>query len=96
MFVVCVEFDIVPSFVERFHLAVTNQSANSLRLEPACKQFDVSRDPKDPTKYFLYELYDDAAAFDAHRQTPHFAKFTAEVTEMIAGKTLKTWQIVSK
>jgi quinol monooxygenase YgiN len=38
--------------------------------EPGCSRFDVLVDPKVPTKFTLYEIYDDEAAFDAHRKIP--------------------------
>ncbi len=95
MFVVCVEFDIVPEFVESFRSTVLKQASNSLNLEPMCKRFDVSQDPETPAKFFLYELYDDAAAFAFHRTTPHFSQFNADVGPMVASKSLKTYQLLS-
>jgi quinol monooxygenase YgiN len=38
---------------------------------PGCRQFDVCRDPLDPALFFLYELYDDEAAIQAHLDSPH-------------------------
>jgi quinol monooxygenase YgiN len=43
----------------------------------------------------LYEIYDDEAAFQAHLQTPHFAKFKSTVTEMILDQKiarLNVWE----
>lgn len=94
MFVVCVEFEIHPAFVQSFRETVLKQAANSLNLEPACKRFDVAQCPEDPAKFFLFELYDDAASFDVHRLTPHFAQFNADVTKMIANKALKTYELI--
>ena len=42
------------------------------RQEPGCRQFFVSRSEDNPDRFFLYEEYDDEAAFDAHLETPHF------------------------
>jgi (4S)-4-hydroxy-5-phosphonooxypentane-2,3-dione isomerase len=94
MFVVCVEFEIVPEFVDSFRSTVLKQASNSLSLEPMCKRFDVSQDAENSSKFFLYELYDDSAAFAFHRTTPHFAQFNADVTKMIASKSLKTYKLV--
>jgi quinol monooxygenase YgiN len=33
----------------------------------------VARDLKDPQHFWLYELYTDAPAFEAHKAAPHFA-----------------------
>lgn len=95
MFVVSVEFEIFPDQIAAFREAVLKQSANSLRLEDACVQFDVAQDPNEPSRFYLYELYDDAKAFEVHRQTPHFAQFSSTVSSMIANKALKTWEMIS-
>ncbi len=95
MFVVCVEFEIVPEFVESFRTTVLKQASNSLKFEPACQRFDVSQDAENSSRFFLYELYDDAAAFAFHRTTPHFAQFSADVTKMVASKSLKTYELLS-
>ncbi|MEM7522936.1 MAG: antibiotic biosynthesis monooxygenase [Pseudomonadota bacterium] len=38
---------------------------------------------------FLYEVYDDAAAFDAHLASDHFKDFDAAVAPMVAAKTVR-------
>ena len=40
--------------------------------EPGCRAFKVYRALNEPRRYLLYELYDDEAAFQAHRETEHF------------------------
>lgn len=45
------------------------------RLEPGCRMYQVHRAPEDPRRFFLYEQYDDQAALDAHRASPHFEKY---------------------
>jgi len=91
MFVVTVTFEIHNQHVDDFKAAVLQQAHNSLNLEEACRQFDVCLNDEHPNQVFLYETYDDAAAFDVHRQTDHFAAFSAKVEPWIAGKQLQTW-----
>lgn len=43
------------------------------RAEPGNLDYQVLRDPGDPALFVLFERYADAAAFDAHRATAHFA-----------------------
>ncbi len=93
MFVVTVEFQIRPENADEFRVAVMAQALNSLSREPACKRFDVCFDPHSPERVFLYELYDDRAAFDAHTQTEHFAQFSAAVEGWVIGKSLNFWQL---
>jgi quinol monooxygenase YgiN len=47
------------------------------RAEPACRMYIVHRSTSDPRRFFLYEQYDDQAALDAHRASPHFAQYAA-------------------
>ena len=47
----------------------------SVNDEPGCLKFDVVQDANDEDRIWLYEVYKDEAAFQAHTQTPHFIKF---------------------
>jgi autoinducer 2-degrading protein len=40
--------------------------------EPGCRAYQISRSVDNPDLLFLYELYEDQAAFDLHAQTDHF------------------------
>jgi quinol monooxygenase YgiN len=41
----------------------------------------------------LYEIYDDAAAFDAHKRTPHFAAFDSESVSFVSTKAVTLGQV---
>jgi (4S)-4-hydroxy-5-phosphonooxypentane-2,3-dione isomerase len=69
-----VELDIVPAEYEKFKAAILENAAASVK-EPGCWQFDVLFEDSDPYHVFLYEVYDDATALDAHRATAHFKSF---------------------
>lgn len=43
-----------------------------MSTEPGCLVFDVSRDRQDPDLVYLYEVYSDDAAYEAHTRTAHF------------------------
>jgi quinol monooxygenase YgiN len=49
------------------------------RSEPGNLDYQVFRDPADPSLFVLFERYADAEAFDAHRATPHFGTWLAGV-----------------
>ncbi len=42
--------------------------------EPGCLFYQAHRSPTDPYRFFLYEQYNDQAALDFHRASPHFEK----------------------
>ena len=94
MFVVTVNFKIRAGQEEAFREAVLDQARNSLRLEPDCQQFDVCRNPETTGEVFLYEVYKDAAAFEVHQKTEHFAAFGARVKDLVDTKTVSTWERV--
>lgn len=49
------------------------EMANLVRHhEPGCKLYQLSVHNENPNDLLLYELYDDQAAVDAHRETPYF------------------------
>jgi len=91
MFIVSVTFDIEATHAAEFVDAVLKQAQNSLQLESECHVFDVCMCDDEPTRIFLYEKYSDAAAFDTHLQSEHFAAFDALVTPWVAAKHVDTW-----
>lgn len=92
MFVVTVGFEIVPERIEAFRDAAYVQAKESLS-EAGCHRFDVCEDEADKARFFFYELYDDAGAFDLHLATPHFAHFDATVRDWVAEKIVDTWHL---
>ena len=91
MYVVTVEFTLKPDWVAAF-MPLMVDNARASRKEPGCRQFDVDVSPAAPNVVFLYELYDDRAAFDAHLATSHFRSFDAAVKDMLAGKVIRTYE----
>lgn len=93
MYVVTVSFEIHPGQGARFLEQMRRQAADSLAKEPGCHRFDVCIDPEARERVFLYELYEDRAAFDLHLASEHFRAFDAEVAEMVRTKTVQTWAL---
>ncbi|MEM7490555.1 MAG: putative quinol monooxygenase [Pseudomonadota bacterium] len=93
MFVVAVTIAVAPGRMPDFLPAMLENARASLG-EPACQRFDVATDPARPDEVFLYELYDDAAGFDAHRATPHYRTFDAATAEMIRVKDVKAYAVL--
>lgn len=86
MYVVAVDFKIHEANLSAFMPLISENARLSRTTEPGCQQFDVCVDPAQPTAVFLYELYDDRSAFEAHMATSHFKRFDAETAAMIASK----------
>ena len=94
MYVVTVEFGIKPDTALAFRSAMLENAKASVTDELGCRQFDVCFDTEDPGKCFLYEVYDDRAAFEAHLAMAHFKSFDATVGPMLDSKLVKIWGLV--
>lgn len=84
-----VEFRIKPAHADAFDAAIRANARASVELEPGCRQFDVCRDPDDPALFFLYELYDDEAAIQAHLQSTHFLQMNAATAPWVDAKLVR-------
>ncbi len=93
MYVVAVLFEVTPDAAGAFLARVRQQAADSLAREAACRRFDVCVDPQAPRRVFLYELYDDRAAFDAHLASDHFKAFDREVASLVVAKRVETFAL---
>ena len=52
--------------------------APEARKEPGLEFLAVNRRATDPLRFLFYEVFRDAAAFEAHQATPHFKKLILE------------------
>ncbi len=87
-----VEFHIKPEFVRDFEAAIENNARASRETEPGCRQFDVCRDPVDPSLFFLYELYDDETAIQAHLKSAHFLQMDGATLGWVQRKVVRKLQ----
>jgi quinol monooxygenase YgiN len=83
MLIVHVHVQVKPESVEDFLAATLENARNSVR-EPGIARFDVCQQRDDPTRFVLVEIYRDAAAPAAHKQTAHYAKWRDTVAPMMA------------
>jgi quinol monooxygenase YgiN len=52
--------------------------APEARKEPGLELLMVNQCADDPARFLFYEVFTDAAAFEAHQQTPHFRSLIME------------------
>lgn len=94
MFVVTVTFRLRPGKRGAFLPLMMENARLSASREPGCRQFDVCEVPGSPEEIFLYEVYDDAEAFAAHKATDHYLDFTAKAGPLIADKAVRTYALL--
>jgi autoinducer 2-degrading protein len=91
MFSLVVQVQVQPEGREEFLAAISANAEASVRDEPGCLRFDVSSVSGDPDRFVFYELYTDAAAFEAHRAAPHFATWRAAADRtLVPGSQVNT------
>jgi quinol monooxygenase YgiN len=78
---VCVH--IKPGTADAF-IAATRVNAHHSRLETGVVRFDLLRDTTDPDCFRLVEIYRDAAAALAHKETPHYLLWRDTVADLMA------------
>ena len=94
LFVNAVDLDIKPADMSKYLEAIKENGAASVK-EPGCRMFNIQVSAKDPNHVFLYEVYDNAAALDSHRQTAHFKKYAATTKDMVVKRDVRPMTAVA-
>lgn len=83
MHVVCVHVHVEAEHREEF-IRATLENARHTVEEPGNLRFDVIQQTDDPTRFLLYEVYRDEAGMNAHKETPHYARWREAVGPWMA------------
>jgi quinol monooxygenase YgiN len=75
MIVLMVNLHVKPGRHDDFLAAIRDDAESTSTLEEGNAQFSVVQDNEDADRFFLFEVYRDEAALEAHRQMPHFLKY---------------------
>ena len=89
-----VDIDVVPGQADAYLAALKENGAAAVH-EPGCHEFNITVSPKDPHHVFIFEVYDNAAAFEAHRATDHFKKYAATTKDMVAKRDARAFTSVA-
>ncbi len=95
MYVITVDFRIGSDQEAMFLAAMRDQAKTSLNREDACLQFDVCTAPDDKGHVFLYEVYENEAAFKAHLETAHFRAFNDKTADWVEAKSVTVLHRIS-
>ena len=83
MYVVCIHVHVKPEHREDF-LRASTDNARHTAAEPGNLRFDVLQQVEDPNRFLLYEAYRDEAGMQAHKETPHYARWRDAVAAWMA------------
>jgi quinol monooxygenase YgiN len=61
--------------------------------EPGCLAYEPHRDPEDPTRLFLHEMYRDEEAYLAHRASEHFERYARDrLSEHVSDRRVERYE----
>jgi quinol monooxygenase YgiN len=83
-----VNLDILPDQFDKFMEVAKENGAASVK-DPGCREFNITVAANDPHHVMFFEVYDNAAALDAHRATDHFKKFQAATKDMVGKRDVR-------
>jgi (4S)-4-hydroxy-5-phosphonooxypentane-2,3-dione isomerase len=89
LFINAVDLDIVPAQFDAF-MAAAKINGAATPMDPGAHEFNIVVSQKDPHHVLFYEVYDNAAALDAHRATEHFKTYQAATKEMVANRNVNS------
>ena len=85
------EFAVKPGSEARVAEMMRELTAH-VRQEPGNVVFDPYVEEARPNRYFVFEVYEDQAAFEAHISADYGARFNAELADLIEGDASElTW-----
>ena len=76
--------DAKPGMAEEFRAAIV-ELVRRVRKEPGCTAFTAYEARDTPGRFYLYEVYADAAAFAAHLTTDHVHTFISSIPALSSG-----------
>lgn len=92
-YVVSVVFVTKPEHRAEFRREMIANATASRTREPGCRQFDVCESADG--EIYLYEIYDDEAAFQAHLATDHYKRFKATVAPWVDQQRIAKYRRLS-
>ncbi len=82
------ELEIDPAQLDQYKAALREEIEASIRLEPGVLTLYAVSVKDHPNQIRLFEMYRDAASYQAHVQSPHFKKYKAETQHMVKSLAL--------
>jgi quinol monooxygenase YgiN len=82
------ELEIDPAQMPAYSAAVKQEMEQSIRVEPGVLALYAVAIKGQPNQLRFFEIYADQAAYEAHRNSPHFRKYVETTKDMIKSRKL--------
>ena len=83
MQVTIVHVSVKPGYIDDF-IEATRLNHELSVTEPGNRRFDVLQSADDPTRFVLYEAYENTAEAAKHKETDHYKKWRETVADWMA------------
>jgi (4S)-4-hydroxy-5-phosphonooxypentane-2,3-dione isomerase len=87
MYHIAVRFDVPSDRRQDFMTAALEDGRQALATEPGTRRYELVSDVDDPGRFYLYEVYDSAGAFEAHLAGVPAKRFFELINEYATGPT---------
>jgi (4S)-4-hydroxy-5-phosphonooxypentane-2,3-dione isomerase len=94
LYINAVNLDIAPGQIDKF-LALLKENGAAAVKEPGCREFNITVAQSDSNHVFIFEVYDSAAALEAHRATDHFKKYAAATKDLVVKRDVRAFSSVA-
>ena len=89
-----INLDIPADIFDKF-MEVAKENAVASAKDPGCREFSIVVSKDDPHHIMFFEVYDNEAGAEYHRNTEHFKKFQAMTRDMPIKRDIKRFISVS-
>ena len=79
-----VKIQMKAEFRDQFIKEMLADAIGSEMIEPGCLMFNIVNDAADPNILYLFEVYKDGDAIEAHKKMPHFLKWLETTKNWLA------------
>ena len=89
-----VDFRVEPGTKAQFLEIIREHATQTLANEEGCLQFEVCDPVEGEDRVFLYEMYADEAAFEAHKASPILARTRERYAHVLGSRDIHVCKVL--
>lgn len=96
MYCIVVKNEVKPGSRDAYLAAMLPNAKASVEKEPGCISFDVLEAREEENTFYLYELYTDTAALQAHKATEHYLSSRPLLSEIVMATSVIRADVIER
>lgn len=96
MYCIVVKNEVKPGSRDAYLAAMLPNAKASVDKEPGCIAFDVLEAREEENTFYLYELYTDTAALQAHKETEHYLSSRPLLSEIVVATSVIRADVIER